>query len=53
MKIMEHVSLWYGGASFEYMSMSSIAGLSERIISSFLRKCQIDIWSSCLSLQSH
>jgi hypothetical protein len=26
MNIVEHMSLWYGGASFEYMARSGIAG---------------------------
>jgi hypothetical protein len=36
MNIVEHVSLWYGGASFGYMTKSGIAGSSGRSISNFL-----------------
>ena len=37
MKIVEHVSLWYSGASFGYMPGSGIAGTSGRAIPNFLR----------------
>ena len=42
MNIVEHVSLLYGGLSFEYMPKSGNAGTSSRAISNFLRSCQID-----------
>jgi hypothetical protein len=60
MNIVEHMSLWYGGTSFEYMPRSSIAGFSDRIISNFLRNCQIDFQSDfthqqwrCVLLSPH
>ena len=42
MNIVEYLSLWYGGVSFEYMPMSGIAMSSDRTISNFLRSHQID-----------
>jgi hypothetical protein len=45
--------LWHGGASFGYIPKSGIAGSSGRSISNFLRDRQIDVQSSCTSLQSH
>jgi hypothetical protein len=54
MNIVEHVSLWFGVTSSEYMhSRSDIAGSSGRTISNFLRNCQIDFQSGCTGLQSH
>ena len=53
MNIVEHVSLWHGGASFGYMYKIGIAGSSSRSISNFLRNLQIDFQSGCTSLQSH
>ena len=53
MNIVEHVSLWYGGASFGYMPRSGITGSSGRTIPNFLRNCQIDFQSGCISLHSH
>jgi hypothetical protein len=53
MNIVEHVSLWYGEASFEYMPRSGIAGSSGRTISNFLRNCQVNFQSGCTSLYSH
>ena len=53
MNMVEHTSLWYGGASFGYMPKSGITGSSGRTISNFLRNCQIDFHSGCTSLQSH
>jgi hypothetical protein len=52
MNIVEHVPLWYGGATFGYMSSSGIAGSSDKTISSFLRNCQIDFQRHCTSLHS-
>jgi hypothetical protein len=49
MNIVEHVSLWYGGASFGYMPMSGIPRYSGRNISNFLRNCQIDFHRGCTS----
>jgi hypothetical protein len=41
--IVEHVSLWYGGASFSYMPKSDISEFSHRrSISNVLRNLQID-----------
>jgi hypothetical protein len=53
MNIVEHVLLWHGGASFEYITKSGIAGSSGRFIANFLRNLQIDFQSGCTSLQSH
>jgi hypothetical protein len=53
MKLVEHVSLWHGGASFEYIPKSGIARSSGRSISNFLRNLQIDFQSGCASLKSH
>jgi hypothetical protein len=53
MNIVEHVDLWQGGASFEYIPKCGIAGSSGRPISNFPRKLQIDLQSVCTSLQSH
>jgi hypothetical protein len=53
MNIVEHLPLWHGGASFEYMPKSGIAGSSGRSVSNFLRNLQIDFQSGCSSLQSH
>ena len=51
MNIVEHVSLWYGGVPFGYMSKSGIAGSSGISISNFLRNLQIDFQIGCTSLQ--
>jgi hypothetical protein len=53
MNIVEHVSLWYGGASFQYMSRSGIARSSGSTLSNFLRNHQTDFQNVCTSLQSH
>jgi len=53
MNIVEHVSLLYVGGSFGKMLNSGTAGSSERTISNFLRKLQIDFKCGCTSLQSH
>jgi hypothetical protein len=45
MNIVNHVSLWCGGVSFQYMPRSGIAGSSGRTILNFLRYCQIDFQS--------
>ena len=52
-KIVEHMPLWHGGASFGYMLKRGIAGSSGKSISNFLRNFQIDFQSGCASLQSH
>jgi hypothetical protein len=53
MNIVEDVSLLYIGASFIYMSRSGIAESSGSTTSCFLRNCQTDFQSSCISLESH
>ena len=53
MNMVEHLSLWYGGATFGYMLNNGIAGSSGRTISNFLRNCHIDFQSGCISLQSN
>jgi hypothetical protein len=53
MNIVDHVSLLYVGASFGYMPRSGITGSSGSIMSNFVRKCQTDFWSGCISLQTH
>ena len=45
--IVEHVSLLYVAASFEYTPRSGIAGSSRSTMSNFLRKCQTDFQSGC------
>jgi hypothetical protein len=52
MNVVEHLSLLYVVASFEYMPSSGIIGSPSRITSNFLRSHQIDFQSSCTSLQS-
>jgi hypothetical protein len=47
MYMVEHMSLWYGGASF------GLSGTSGRTIFNFLRIRQTDFQSGCISLQSH
>jgi hypothetical protein len=49
MNIVEHVPLWYGGASFGYMPKRGIAGSSGGSIYNFLRKLQIDCYF-CISV---
>ena len=53
MYIVEHVSLWYGGASFGYMPRRALAESLGRAISSFMTNCHIDFQSGCTSVQSH
>jgi hypothetical protein len=45
MNIVEHMSLWYGAASFGYIPRSGVAGSSGRTIPSLLRNCQINFQS--------
>ena len=52
MNIVEHVFLFYVGASFGYMPRSGIAGLSGSIMSNFLRNQRADLERGCTSLQS-
>jgi len=52
MNVVEHVSLWYGGASFAYMLRNSIAESSGRTISNILRNRQVDFQIGSTSLQS-
>jgi hypothetical protein len=49
MNIVEHASLLQVGTSSGYMPRRGIA----RSLPSFLRKCQTDFQSGCISLQSH
>ena len=53
MNIVEHVSLWHGGASFGYIPKNGISGSLGTSISNFLRNLQIDFQSGCTSFQSH
>jgi len=53
MNIVEHVSLFYVGASFGYMLKRGIAGSSGSLMSNFLRNLQTDFQNGCTSLQSH
>jgi hypothetical protein len=50
MNIVEHLFLWYYGASFGYVPRKIIAGSLGRTISNFLRNCQVDFLSGCTSL---
>jgi hypothetical protein len=52
-KIVDHVSLRYGGVSFGYLLKSGIAGSLGRTISNFLKNCQIDFRSGCTSPTSN
>jgi hypothetical protein len=49
MNIVDHVSLFYVGASFGYMLRSSIAVTSGGSMSNFLRNCQTDFQTGCTS----
>ena len=51
MNIVEHVSLWYGRASFEYMPRNGISW--SRTIPSFLKNHQTDFQSVYTSLHYH
>jgi hypothetical protein len=51
--IVEHVSLLHVGSSSGYMRRSGIAGSSGSTMSNFLRNCQTDFQSGCISLQSY
>jgi len=53
MNIVEHVSLLYVGASFEYVPRRGIARSLGSGMSNFLRYLQNDLQSGCTSLQSH
>jgi hypothetical protein len=53
MNIVEQVSLWDVGASFEYMPRSGIVGSSSRTSPNFLRNHHIHFQSGCTSLYSH
>jgi hypothetical protein len=53
MNIMEHVSLFYVGKSYEYLPRSGIAGSSGRTMSNFLRDHKNEFHSGCNILQSH
>jgi hypothetical protein len=53
LNIVEHVSFFPVRASSGYMPRRGIARSSGSIISNFLRNCQTDFQSGCISLQSH
>jgi hypothetical protein len=53
MNIVEHMPLWYVGASSGYVPRSGIAGSSRSTMPNFLRNHQADFQSGCTSLQSH
>jgi hypothetical protein len=50
--IVEHMPMWYGGASFGYMPKSDTALSSGRTISYFLGNCHIGFQSGFISLKS-
>jgi hypothetical protein len=50
MNILEHVSLLYIGACFEYRPMSGITGSSDNTMFNFLRNFQTDFQSGCTRL---
>jgi hypothetical protein len=50
MNIVEHMSLQYVGASFEYMLWSGIVVSSDRTFSKFLYIIQIDFQSGILTV---
>jgi hypothetical protein len=52
MNIVEHVSLLYVRASLRHMPRNDKAGSSDTTMSNFLRNNQINIQSSCITLQS-
>ena len=53
MKIVEHISLWYGGVSFGYMPKSTVAESLGRTTSNILSNYQTDFQSVQMRLQSH
>ena len=53
MNIVEHVSLLQVGSSSGYMPRRGIAESSGITTSNFLRNCQTDFQSGCISLHSH
>jgi hypothetical protein len=53
MNIVEHVPLLLVGTSSGYMPRKVIAGSSSSTMFNYLRNCQIDFQSGCISLQSH
>ena len=53
MNTVEQASLWYGGASFGYISRDSMPRSWGRTIYNLLRNHQIDFQSDCTSLQSY
>ena len=54
MNIVEHMTMWHGGASLEYIPKSGIAGSSGRSISNFLRNpSRLISRVGCTSLQFH
>ena len=53
MNIVEHVSFLLVGTSSGYMPRRGILGSSSSTMSNFLRNCQNDFQSGCISLKSH
>lgn len=47
MNMIEHVSSWYGGASFECKPSSGVAGSWGRFVPNILRNCEIDLDFLC------
>jgi hypothetical protein len=52
MNIVEKVFSLYVGASSRYMPRCGIAGSSGSTMSNFLRNCQTDFYTGCISSQS-
>ena len=53
MNMMDHMFVLPVGTSSGYMPGTGIAGSSGSTMSNFLRNCQTDFQSGCVSLQSH
>ena len=53
MNRVEHMSLWYGWASFGYIPQNGIAGSWSSLFPSFLRNLHTDFQSGCINLHFH